>query len=138
MKTVMAIDPGGTSGVAVRFVNGKILTCTTTTPEQLYNMMCNACLDHVVYESFQAQQINKYGLYTVELCGGIKAVAHTLGIPCAKHMPQDRYPFLDEAVKFLNDRKEATSMHYVVHEKDALAHLFRWEHDNEIKVESNG
>lgn len=145
---ILAIDPGITTGIAVRAANGQIATavCTSTCKAcgsedihnltlrcktcggmseavQLYNMICEPTLEHVVYESFQAQTISKYGLHTVRLVGAIEALCWKLELPVTTHMPVERKPFLDDAAKLLEGRR------HMIHEKDALAHLLRFEYD---------
>ena len=138
--TTMSIDPGGKSGVAFRLDDGKILTCVCESlfdkntklrfdATELYEMLSLPNITHVIVETFQAQTIDKYGLHTVRLVGAIEAICWYRKIPLTKHMPQDRYPFKEEAKEILQSFKRA----YMVHELDALAHLLRWEFDNGIK-----
>lgn len=123
-KCVMALDPGGTTGVALRAPDGDIVTATCKTPEELWEMLLSPGLEQVVFEKFQAQRIDKYGLYTVRLIGGIEALCYQRKLPVTAHMPSERRPFLVDAHDVLAGRRT------VIHEKDAVAHLLRWEHDN--------
>lgn len=127
-KKVLAIDPGGTTGVALRYGSeGKWLTASYTTPEQLCDAILKG-LDHVVIENFKAEHISKYGLYTVKLVGGVFFACRKLDIPLTIHEPQARYPFRTDAKQMIID----SGQKYVIHEMDALAHLLRWENDNGI------
>jgi hypothetical protein len=132
-KAVLAIDPGGTSGMAVRFPNGLLSTFTCSTPEEVYAFIDNTkdVLQQVVVENFQAELIGKWGLFTVRIVGGVYALCYIYNINYKLHMPQDRYPFLKEAKEHLDAIKKEKKIRYVVHEKDALAHLFRLEYDND-------
>lgn len=134
--TILAVDPGGKSGVAIRLPNKEIVTCICESifrdgkeirfdPTELYDLLKNADYEHIIVETFQAQTIDKYGLHTVRLVGGIEAICYIRDIPITKHMPQMRYPFRDEAKQILSGRR------HMIHELDALSHLLRWENDND-------
>lgn len=133
--TVISIDPGGKSGVAIRFNDGTIETCIcesifkngkqeTFDPRSLYELFLTYKFDHAVIETFQAQTITRYGLHTVRIVGGIEALCIAKDIPLTKHMPVDRYPFLQDAKDLLQGKRP------MIHQVDALAHLLRWENDN--------
>jgi hypothetical protein len=126
-KLVMALDPGGTTGVAVRMHDGTIITAPCTKPEQVYELIVGSKLEHVVVERFAAVTISKYGLHTVRIVGGVYALCWEHKIPYTEHAPQHRYPFKKEARAILKGRR------VVIHEIEALEHLLRWEHDNGIK-----
>lgn len=126
-RNVISIDPGGTSGVAVRGRDGTILTAACKSPEQVYELVSADGVEQVVIERFAAQLISKYGLHTVRIVGGVYALCWHLGIPYKEHSPQDRYPFKKEAREILKGRP------VVIHEIEALEHLLRWEFDNDIK-----
>lgn len=141
--SVLAVDPGGKSGIAIRLDDGKLMTCiceslfnkkagtrqVTYDAKELYEMLMLPTITQVIVETFQAQRIDQYGLHTVRLVGAIEAICHVRNIPLVKHIPQDRYPFKTEAKMWLQDQKRP----YLIHELDALAHLLRWEFDNGIK-----
>lgn len=126
-KKVLAIDPGGTTGTALRLSNGLWLTSSLKTWEQLCDFILNG-LDTVVIENFKAEHISTYGLHTVKLVGGVQFACRKMNIPLVIHQPQDRYPFRTDARQMISD----AGIPYVVHEMDALAHLLRWENDNGI------
>jgi hypothetical protein len=125
-KIVCAIDPGGTTGIAIRLPTetDNLQTCVAKTPEELYDLINRGHITHIVIETFQAQLISRHGLDTVEIVGGVKALCHVLNIELETHMPQDRYPFQQEAKQLLQGK------HTVIHEQDALAHLLRYEYDH--------
>lgn len=123
-KQVVAIDPGGTSGVALRAVDGTILTTACKDPHDVYDIVSTPGVEQVVIENFSAEHISKYGLHTVRIIGGVEAICYKLNIPYKVHMPQDRYPFKTEARAILKGRK------VVIHEIEALEHLLRWEYNS--------
>lgn len=131
---ILAIDPGGKSGVAVRFDDGSFKTCICESlfnkntklrfdATELYEMVTLPGITHVVIETFQAQTIDKYGLHTVRLVGAVEALCWHLKIPLTKHMPTDRKPFQSDAKQLLMGTRA------MIHEHDALAHLLRYEYD---------
>ena len=127
-KNILSLDPGGTTGCAVRYSDGKFSTFTCKTPEELFKFIKDVshCLEQVVIEDFKAELISKWGIYTVQLVGGVRALCYVYNIPVLVHRPQDRYPFRMESKLLLK------SAQHVIHEEDALSHLLRWEHDNDI------
>lgn len=127
MIPLMAIDPGGTSGLAFRASGGTWFTGLETEPEELYKLIALHKPDNIVIENFQAETISKYGLHTVRIVGGVHALCTVLDIGYTLHAPQHRYPFRTEARELLVERGLA----FKIHEVDALAHLLRWEHDRQ-------
>lgn len=125
---ILSIDPGGTTGLAVRGENNKIATCVVKTPEEVYAFI-RVGIDYVVCENFKAEVISKYGLHTVKIVGGAYALAYVQNIHFVLHEPQDRYPFKSDAKELLETRKKELKQSYMVHELDALAHLLRFEYD---------
>lgn len=124
-RRLIAIDPGGTTGIAVRVGDMQPVTCVTKTPDELWDFLSAGKFTHCVIEDFQANRVDRHMIYTIRLVGGVEASCRLLGIELKKHTPQDRYPFRKEAEEFLRGSKA------VIHERDALMHLFRWEHDND-------
>ena len=129
MSYVISIDPGGTTGIAIRTPENWILTCTASSPEELFDMVDGTPFTHVIVENFAAELIGKWGLFTVRIVGGVYSIAYRKGAEYILHQPQDRYPFQKEAKAFLTERKKQTKQRFVIHEEDALAHLLRWEYD---------
>lgn len=126
MKTILAIDPGGTTGIALRTKDGQLHTTTTKTMEELHEVLNWPGIEQVVFEGFAAETISRHGLYTVQLVGMIKGVCLQLGISSKVQMPSYRRPFLHKAKEALEGRR------VVVHEIDACAHLLRYEHDTRM------
>lgn len=127
-KRVLSIDPGVTTGIALRVdENGSWITCVCKEWQEVCDLIKIDSLDQIVIENFAAENISKYGLITVRIVGGIQFVSRKYDIPLKIHNPQDRYPFRTQAKLMLEDRK------HTVHEMDALSHLLRWEFDNGIQ-----
>lgn len=123
MNVLLAIDPGVTTGVALK-VGEDRKTTNLKSDVELFEFILMA--DEVVYENYAGQIISKYGLHTVRLVGGIIALCWYLKKPCTRHAPVDRYPFMDKAKLILTHQ-------HTQHELDALAHLLRYEHDQQRK-----
>lgn len=127
MYVTMAIDPGGTTGIAIKTPNG-YHTSVCKTDEELWELFVSPP-SLVIIEWFSAELISKYGLSTVELVGGVKALCWSKNIPLIRHVPQERIAFIKpakEILKALGYRRE-------IHEVDALAHLLSWEYWSERK-----
>lgn len=127
---IMAIDPGGTTGVAFhadQSEGGKgYLTCVTHTPDELWNLFefGGKHPEVVICEDFQTgNRINPIQHYTIRLVGGIQALCSFLQVPLYMQSPQNRKAFLKDAEDIL----KRDGRKFMEHEKDALAHLLRWE-----------
>lgn len=117
---ILSIDPGGTTGIAIK-TDGRYTTCVCKSDEELWELFRNTP-DVVIIENFVAELISKYGLSTVQLVGGVKALCWTKRIPLIVHPPQKRKAFLEQAKEILSkDHRE-------IHEVDALAHLLAYEY----------
>lgn len=126
-KYRLALDPGGTTGVAIRFPDGSWMTCTTGDPPSLWKFFQDPKPDEVIFELFSTMgRVDRYMLYTVELVGGIKALCNALDIIGYAHTPQQRKAFIVAAKELLESRKKDHK--YVIHEVDALAHLLYHEY----------
>ncbi len=124
---ILSIDPGNHAGIAYKGTDGSYTTTVVLTQEEVYDLI-RLKPDHVVVEKFNAVQISKYGIYTTELVGGIKALCYLLHIPLHVHPPQGRKAFMKEAKDIVNSNG---GMHLVAnkdHEIDALAHLLAYEY----------
>lgn len=126
VQSVLAFDPGGTTGVALRDHDGSITTCTVGRPQEAWDFIQEG-LDVVVYERFASSVATSHdALYTIEIIGGIQALCHRLRIPIVRHEPQNRKAWLDEARDIVHDARRVAGVplgKLVVHEIDALAHL---------------
>lgn len=127
LNNVLAIDPGGTTGLAFR-INGKIGTSTTGTPKQLYDFILELQdqWQQIIVEDFASSgKLSTYGLYTIRLIGGIEALCIEHRIPITVQMPQFRYHARMAAEHYWT----TTTRRHVIHEHDALMHLLAWEED---------
>ena len=117
---ILSIDPGGTTGIAVS-VGGEIATCTSKDAQEVWGMVQR--FDIIIIERFATSGLlSKYGLHTIEIVGGVKALCYTLDKPLYVHQPQERYAFQQQAHTMLLDRKVA----FLIHEEDSLAHLLAY------------
>lgn len=134
-NSVMSIDPGARHiGMAFR-IYGRYDTCKGATQDDLFSFFKpELSLDLVIIERFEAQLISSYGITTVELVGGIRALCWYRNIPIVEQMPQYRIAFIQSAKdlrRALN--KEQHRVGLDLHECDALAHLLSWEYHVESK-----
>jgi hypothetical protein len=122
-KTILALDPGGSTGVALRLPDGSWLTNTITDPGDLWDLFTPPGVpDLCVFEIFATGgRVDRYMIYTIELVGGIKAVCYAMGIRSFAHTPQRRYPWLAQAEALLKGQP------HTKHEVDALSHLLAFE-----------
>lgn len=122
---IIAIDPGVTTGVAIRFNDGKFSTCVCETPQQIWELVAGLPWNAVVFEFFATSgKISSYGLQTVEIVGGIRAICFIRKLSAFAQPAWKRKPYLVEAKKLLVGKK------HMEHELDALAHLLAFE-DND-------
>lgn len=118
--SIVSIDPGGTSGIAVTVDGKEFNTCTYTTPEEVWDLVKLPSVDRVVIERFQTSDyLSKYGLLTIEIVGGVKALCYTLNKPLIVHTPVQRYSQMDIARQYLLEK----GLPFMDHELDSLAHM---------------
>lgn len=118
MPMYIAIDPGVSIGVAIKYSDGKYITCTLTEPSSLWEIL-KGKPDKVAFESFRTGgRVDVNMLHTIELVGSIRGICYVLGVPSYGQLPQSRKSFLDEA-----DAKLKDVLLHTRHEVDALAHL---------------
>jgi hypothetical protein len=127
-KLVVAIDPGKTTGVAIRTPDGKFHTCVLTSDLEVWELVQSHNWDTVVFETFATSNlVSAYGIKTIELVGAIRAICALRGLEAIAQAPVRRVPYVKKA------RKLITYPHQE-HEVDALAHLLRWEADDASQV----
>lgn len=118
--SIVAIDPGGTTGIAVTVDGKEFNTCTYTTPEEVWSLVNLDPVDTVVIERFQTSDyLSKYGLLTIEIVGGVMGICHILGKRLVIHTPVQRYSQQDIAKRYLLDK----GIPFAIHEEDALSHM---------------
>jgi hypothetical protein len=134
-QIVLSLDPGGTTGIAWRLPGGVYVTQTCDTPDCLYEIMCHGKPDVVIVEDFETGgRVNQFSIYTIKLVGAALALAYSLGSEVYLHMPIERRAMLRKSRDFLTQSRGpgqgsgTRNPAWVVHEKDALAHLFTWEY----------
>lgn len=122
----MAVDPGGTTGLAARVDDGPYQTCVCHTDGEVLRFIVDSEPDVVVIERYiSSVRISADGLRTVELVGKVEGLCWHLGIPVVVHTPAMRRAAqrsAEEAVRALR-RTEGWS----AHQADALAHLMMYE-----------
>lgn len=119
--SIVSIDPGGTTGIAVTVDGKEFNTCTYTTPEEVWSLINLPSVDKVIIERFQTSDyLSKYGLLTIEIVGGCKALCYILNKPLVIHTPVQRYSQMDVARQYLLGK----GLPFMDHELDSLAHLF--------------
>lgn len=125
--TILGIDPGVSTGIAIaHFASSKwhFITSTHTDVETVWELV-DVPVEVVVCERFSAQLISKYGLHTVDLIGGIKALAWLHGVQYIEHTPTQRKPFIEYARSRVAPDPDMTR-HDQRHEIDALSHVIRY------------
>lgn len=123
MKLV-AIDPGRTTGIAMRD-GDKLSTSYTQDIEAVLYIVMTA--DTVVQEDYIGQLISSDGLFTVRLIGIIEGVCWEKDIPLYIQRNAERKAQLHVAKQLLQYPNRSTK----IHEVDALAHLLRFEYNTE-------
>lgn len=128
--TVLGVDPGGTTGIALACVNEHTkeaiyTSASCTTKEEAWAFVNNA-LTAVVIEQFDANLISKYGLHTVEIVGGFEALCFANGVPIMRDTPQQRRPYLEIARTIIINGTYYRNRHEV----DAMSHVLHWLYHN--------
>lgn len=126
----IAIDPGGTTGIAIRTTDGTILTVAEKNPLGVYDLfkMYGPQFEVVICEDFVAQHIDNYMRATIRLVGAISALAYIYNAKLYIQAPQTRKGFISRAKQQLKDKN------VVIHEIDAFAHLLAWESLNQREI----
>lgn len=128
----MAIDPGGTSGLAFRMPNGQVLTAKAQTFEQVLDYFLGDIQrpEQVVLEEWNyfSGHVTPEGSLTADICAGVRGVCYVLNIPLALRSPGARQPMQKTAEAWYKKEKQRKSLLKIdSHECDALAHLLTWE-----------
>jgi len=122
--TIIAIDPGVTTGIAIRDSTDQLHTTIVHRQKDLWAIIDKHEPYHVVYEEFKTPgHISKDGLHTVRLIGAIECYCYTKGIRTILQHPSERRGWLFPAKNML----KASGKKFLEHEIDALAHLLLYE-----------
>lgn len=120
----VAIDPGGTTGVAV-FEDGEIRTKTLPIKDVILwldSLFSVAPIAAIAIEKFAtAGRLSKYGLETIDLVGQIKGWAFCRDVNVYLYVPQSRKGFQEHK-------------HPTPHQDDAEAHLRHLMADLKLEV----
>lgn len=125
----VAVDPGGTTGIAIRVHDGTLFTFTTDTPEDLWRVVLDNKPDVLIIEwwSYFKGTVTPAGEYTAGLCHSLEGVYFTLGKRPYKHLPKERLSPIDYTKIAKLQLKKLYQRDFVIHEVDALSHLLLWE-----------
>lgn len=126
-SVILGIDPGVSTGVALAFHADKEWHYESATHTEVGTVLDLIAppVRLVLIEQFSAQLISKYGLHTVDLIGGVKALARYHDIPCVTQTPTQRKPYLEYARTLVQPSANITRTEQR-HEIDALAHIIRY------------
>ena len=123
---IIAIDPGGTTGIAVRKEDGEIYLTQLTKPSELWEFLRGYRRVEeqgtIICENFStAGRISSAGLHTVRLVGGVQAIGWVMGWPVYTPEPAQRIMMREKAEEI------APRKHELRHQRDALMHLLAFE-----------
>lgn len=131
--TTLAIDPGGSTGLAWQDDDLSLHTVVAPSKWAVYGVIRQLQPTTIILERFvTGQRLNQYSRLTIEICGGVEALAHFLGATLIYHKPAAREPWMDQALEILTaehgPRGAKSKGHGVFtdHEQDALAHELAW------------
>lgn len=122
--SLVAFDPGISTGCAIKTDSGEYLTLVITEPSKLWEVLEAHKPTCCVFENFASGGIiSKDGQATLRLIGAIEVICFKMGIPIALQFPQERYGHIPVAREMLKQRGRTP----ISHEVDALSHLLLYE-----------
>lgn len=125
MTTYLAIDPGISTGCAIKTDNNTYITLVITEPKKVWDLLVNHQPSIVAIENFASGGIiSKDGQQTIRLVGAVELACYIRDIRLVLQNPQERYPFMEPARNMIKQIKKTP----ISHEIDALAHLLLLEH----------
>lgn len=123
--TIIAIDPGVSTGIAIHTDDDTYITAVVTEPKKIWEMLNSQKPLVCIFENFASGGlISSPGQATIRLIGAIELACHILHIQTVLQMPQERYGQLATARLMIKQRGKMP----VSHEVDALAHLLTYEY----------
>ena len=119
-RNFLAIDPGGTTGLARVSLRGSLLSSITTTKfETIIGYLLLTSPNVVIVEDFiGAGPRTREAIQVLKLIGKIEGVCHIFGFPVVMQNPQMRKPYL----AVIREQK----LSITTHEKDAYAHALAY------------
>src|SRR5688572_8477604 len=109
MPYLLAIDPGGTTGLAFRYPTGKIMTATAQTQEQVWDYLMDGAkdFDHIILEEWQFFDgiARPEGVMTAGIVESIKGICYVLKINLSLRTPRSRATFQTKAKTWLKANK---------------------------------
>ena len=146
---VLAIDPGGSTGMAM-WEGTEVRTLTIPSMDtigEVVSVIIEARPDIIVVETFLSTgKLSKYGIWTLELIGVIKALVHLAYSDnlvwhledwepsLVRRSPSQRIVFEPKAKELLRSRRTRTGVSFTDHEVSALAHLYGYLHSRGIEI----
>ena len=122
--TIIALDPGITTGCAIRTDSQLYRTLVVHKNTEIRELIEYDQPSVCIFEDFNsAGLIDKNGQATLRLIGYIEAITQVMNIPTCLQFPRERYPFIEPARKMIR----AMNKKYLIHEVDALSHLLLYE-----------
>jgi hypothetical protein len=125
--TILGVDPGLSTGIAIAHWSADHYSYITSTHTDVHTVLelVDSPIELVLIERFSAALIDKYGLHTVDLVGGVKAMAWHHGITIIEQTPSQRKPYIEYAAAQV-PAEEGMTRHDQRHQIDALSHIVRW------------
>lgn len=124
-SAILAIDPGISTGVAIKTARGEYLMLVVTEPVKLWDIIEAHKPGTIVVENFASGGlISRDGQATIRLVGAMELAAYITGASLVLQSPQERYPQMDNARAMLKQRGKTP----ISHEVDSLSHLLLYEH----------
>src|SRR5678815_3800284 len=123
--TLIAIDPGISTGVSIKTNDDTYIQLVITEPKKIWDLLLAHEPTVVAIENFASGGIiSKDGQATIRLVGAVELACYIRNIRLVLQFPKERYPFMDRAREMIRQTKKTP----ISHEVDALSHLLLLEH----------
>ena len=118
--SILAIDPGGTTGLARVSLRGKLISSMSTKKfETIIGYVLLTSPNVVIIEDFiGAGPRTKEAVQVLKLIGKIEGACHVFGFPVVMQNPQIRKPYRSLVVE--------QKLNITTHEEDAYAHALAY------------